>query len=91
MSTEFIVLASLTVASFASNIVVLFLFLFLTRRRGNEQANRPYTNQSFEANNQAGLFGQPAGVAETGIVFCRNCGNQFDSTFPVCPSCKTPH
>jgi NADH:ubiquinone oxidoreductase subunit K len=24
-----------------------------------------------------------------GIVFCRNCGNQFDSTLDVCPHCKT--
>lgn len=24
-----------------------------------------------------------------GIVFCRNCGNQFDSALDVCPHCKT--
>jgi hypothetical protein len=23
-----------------------------------------------------------------GIVFCRNCGNQFDSTLDVCPHCN---
>jgi hypothetical protein len=25
-----------------------------------------------------------------GIVFCRSCGSQFDSTLDVCPHCKTP-
>lgn len=25
-----------------------------------------------------------------GVVFCRNCGNQFDSTMNECPHCKTP-
>jgi rubrerythrin len=24
-----------------------------------------------------------------GIVFCRSCGNQFDSALDVCPHCKT--
>ena len=24
-----------------------------------------------------------------GIVFCRNCGNQFDAGLDVCPYCKT--
>jgi predicted Zn-ribbon and HTH transcriptional regulator len=24
-----------------------------------------------------------------GIVFCRSCGNQYDSTLAACPHCKT--
>jgi rubrerythrin len=28
-------------------------------------------------------------VPVQGIVFCRSCGNQFDSTLDVCPHCKT--
>lgn len=28
---------------------------------------------------------------ESGVVFCRNCGNQYDSSVAVCPHCKTPH
>ncbi|MCM3055929.1 MULTISPECIES: hypothetical protein [Bacillaceae] len=37
-----------------------------------------------------------AGTNETkdsavlGVVFCRNCGQQFDSLKTVCPHCKTP-
>ncbi|MDR1067556.1 MAG: hydrogenase maturation nickel metallochaperone HypA [Clostridiales bacterium] len=27
----------------------------------------------------------------SGVVFCRNCGNQYDSSSAVCPNCKTPH
>lgn len=27
---------------------------------------------------------------ESGVVFCRTCGNGYDSTMKVCPNCKTP-
>ena len=29
-------------------------------------------------------------VYEAGVVFCRNCGNQFESTEKVCPGCRIP-
>ena len=30
-------------------------------------------------------------TSESGVVFCKNCGNQYDSMNTVCPHCKTPH
>lgn len=33
---------------------------------------------------------QTKSSAQSGVVFCRNCGNQYDSTITACPNCKTP-
>ncbi|MEH7355235.1 hypothetical protein V7150_16895 [Neobacillus drentensis] len=35
-------------------------------------------------------FAGPKSSAVSGVVFCRNCGNQYDSTHTVCSSYKTP-
>ena len=32
--------------------------------------------------------GQTGGYAESGVVFCRSCGTQYDSANSSCPSCK---
>ncbi|GGA79644.1 hypothetical protein [Ornithinibacillus halotolerans] len=33
-------------------------------------------------------FTQKSGI-EVGVVFCRNCGQQYESTSKACPNCKT--
>jgi hypothetical protein len=30
------------------------------------------------------------GAVSSGVVFCRNCGSQYDSNHPACPTCRTP-
>lgn len=32
---------------------------------------------------------QGRGYADSGVVFCRNCGTQYDSANSACPRCKT--
>lgn len=37
---------------------------------------------------ESGL-GQSRGYSESGVVFCRSCGAQYDSANSACPICKT--
>ncbi len=55
---------------------------------------KKFKAQSRRDGNMAGL-GQASSAKEekpsleTGVVFCRTCGNQYDSSLKVCPNCKT--
>lgn len=40
------------------------------------------------ANQPNKVPGTPA--AGAGVVFCKNCGRQYNSAEPACPNCKTP-
>jgi uncharacterized protein (DUF2147 family) len=76
MSREFIILASMTAVNLIFNIVILILFATRNKKRN--------------AGNQAPLPGRVSAADGVGVVFCRNCGNQFDSGNPVCPQCQLP-
>lgn len=70
------ILALLSIASIVLSAIIL-------KKAGSGFSGKPgrYTDKSksFEyASNQIG------------VVFCKNCGTQFDGTTRVCPKCGTP-
>ena len=83
MYTEFVIiyigmgiLALLSIASIALLIIVM-------KKMGNGFSGNPerYSSkpQNYGHNN-----------AQVGVVFCKNCGTQFDGATHVCPKCGTP-
>ena len=74
----------LLAASLIFNIVTMILVIGLVKK--NKSMN--ITEEHYFKKTIAEEKKQYAD--ETGVVFCRNCGNQFDSTLKVCPDCKTP-
>lgn len=73
----------LTIASLVVNLITMILVIVsLTRKRSIQ------VEQQASAQVAASKQTKPAEVA--GVVFCRNCGNQFDSSRSSCPSCHAP-
>ena len=70
----------LLAASLIFNIVTMILVIGLVKKNKSMTITEEQ-NHSVEAKKQH--------VEESGVVFCRNCANQFDSTLNVCPDCKT--
>ena len=70
----------LLVASLVVNLVTMIVVIVSFRRKQLGAAGQKEASGSAQA---------AAASAVTGIVFCRACGNQYDSTSPACPSCKT--
>lgn len=70
----------LIVACFIMNLITMILVIVSMKR-----------NKLVSYIKEQNAAAQVAPAAEeAGVVFCRNCGNPYDSTIKVCPSCKTP-
>lgn len=73
----------LLVASLLVNLITLVIVIVLFRTNGAEASRKEGRGGSAQV--EAAASTAPV----SGIVFCRACGNQFDSTSLACPSCKT--
>lgn len=80
MSKEFIVLVIFEAIGLIMTTVTMIVLLVYIRRQKAHEADK-YLSGS-----------KPNKYAEgAGIVFCRNCGKQYDISSAICPNCKTPH
>ncbi len=84
MLEEFTLTTWLVVACLVLNLVTLILVIVSLR----QNKSGAIAKGGSAGQGTASKAGQPQGGA--GIVFCRNCGNQYDSSLSVCPSCKVP-
>ncbi|WP_042146638.1 zinc ribbon domain-containing protein [Paucisalibacillus sp. EB02] len=75
--TNLLILASLIV-----NVITLLVVL-------SYQSNVKKKEKHVPAPKATKMYPQQSAI-EVGVVFCRNCGNQYESTEKVCPSCRTP-
>jgi rubrerythrin len=75
MHHETLIIVLVSACLLVNLITLAVVFLSHNRRQADEQ----------DAKLQVAAALSPV----QGIVFCRNCGNQFDSTLDVCPHCKT--
>lgn len=98
-----IFLIGLVSASLLLNLLTLILVIVLLKRTKSnaistrngklETAATIHTNQNNHTNHATpGAVGpgRPGtiGHGAVGIVFCRNCGRQYDSNYNVCPHCQ---
>lgn len=72
----------LMVSSLIINLITMIVVI-VSFKKNKQSSNQMVQTASVQA---AG----PKSSAVSGVVFCRNCGNQYDSTHSVCSSCKTP-
>lgn len=80
MNNETLIIA-LVAAGLIVNIITLVVVL--TKRKNP-------THSATAQINPGHIAPSLAGSAETqGVVFCRSCGNQYDSALNACPNCKT--
>ncbi|WP_338470820.1 hypothetical protein R4Z10_18900 [Niallia sp. XMNu-256] len=79
-------LIGLVSASLILNLITLVLVIVSMKKNKANPAPTIGQGKLETATNTPIETKQP--VVE-GIVFCRNCGTQFETTHPVCPSCKT--
>jgi hypothetical protein len=73
----------LTIASLVVNLITMILVIVSLLKIGKNksvQVEQPASIQVASSKEQ-----KPAKVS--GVVFCRNCGNQYDSSQSACPSC----
>ncbi|CEG28509.1 hypothetical protein [Bacillus sp. B-jedd] len=69
----------LAAASLVLNLIILILVMVLMKRtRGLKQ----------ETSQPARTAGKTDKPIESGIIFCRNCGSQYDSAKSACPRCQ---
>lgn len=86
MVGESTLMLGLLIASVALNLIIM-VFVILIFRKMNSKSS---------ANQEQSAIGEAAATRQTnpstieGIVFCRNCGTQHNSSDAVCPNCKTP-
>lgn len=80
MSKEFIVLAAIELVGLIMNTVTLIVLLVSLKKRNAHEAS------SILSVSKPNKFAEGAG-----IVFCRNCGKQYDVSYSICPNCKMPH
>jgi predicted Zn-ribbon and HTH transcriptional regulator len=72
----------LTIASFVVNLVTLVLVLVLLTKKKSSVVEQ-------KASTQVAASKEQKQVKVSGVVFCRNCGKQFDSSQSACPNCHT--
>lgn len=63
------------IASLLINLITMIVVIMLFKKM------KPSSNAK-AANTSVGAS------AVSGVVFCRQCGDSYDSTLPACPSCK---
>jgi uncharacterized paraquat-inducible protein A len=73
----------LTIASFVVNLITLVLVIvMLTKKKSNVVEQK--------ASTQVAASKEQKQVKVSGVVFCRNCGKQFESSQSACPGCHVP-
>lgn len=80
MFEESLLTISLLVAILIVNLITMILVIVSLRKRSSGQENKTAV--------QVAAAKQTQTPAVTGIIFCRNCGNQYDSTLSGCPNCR---
>jgi predicted Zn-ribbon and HTH transcriptional regulator len=70
----------LTIASFVVNLITLVLVIVMLTKKKSSVV---------EASTQVAASKEQKQVKVSGVVFCRNCGKQYDSSQSACPSCHT--
>lgn len=79
-----IMLFYMIIGSFVINIITLILVIVLLVK------NKKVVKQSVEPTVQmAQSGGQMPPESGVGVVFCRNCGNQYAANHSTCPHCET--
>ncbi|RHW42725.1 hypothetical protein D1B31_03835 [Neobacillus notoginsengisoli] len=74
-----LLLLILIAASLVLNLITLVLVMILMKRtRGAKK----------EASQPSKTSGAAQKPIESGIIFCRSCGSQYDSAKPSCPRCQ---
>jgi predicted Zn-ribbon and HTH transcriptional regulator len=68
----------LTIASFVVNLITMVLVIVMVTKKRSIQG---------EASTQVAASREQKQVKVSGVVFCRNCGKQYDSSQSACPSC----
>ncbi|MEH7251982.1 hypothetical protein V7111_07635 [Neobacillus niacini] len=76
----------LTIASLVVNLITMILVIVSLTKSGKKSTIQ--VEQQASAQVAASKQTKPAGVS--GVVFCRNCGKQYDSSHSTCPSCQAP-
>ncbi|MCA1055189.1 hypothetical protein LCM10_09330 [Rossellomorea aquimaris] len=74
----------LIMASLLLNVITLFTVVRLVRKNKAGSSKSIGGAATETAATTTNVFS-----SEAGAVFCRNCGDQYDSTSAVCPSCHT--
>ena len=69
----------LTIASFVVNLVTLVLVIVMLKKKKSNVV---------EASTQVAASKEQKPAKVSGVVFCRNCGKQYDSSQSACPSCQ---
>lgn len=72
----------LLIVSLSVNVITLLIVLRL-------RSNAIKKKEPVSAPTRAKVNPKKPAV-DVGVVFCRNCGNQYESTEGLCPSCGTP-
>nr|WP_263324558.1 hypothetical protein [Neobacillus sp. Marseille-Q6967] len=79
MLEESQLIVPLLIAIFVVNLITMILVIVSMKKKSDGQVKK--------AAAQVAAASQTKVSAVTGIVFCRNCGNQYDSTLNKCPKC----
>jgi uncharacterized paraquat-inducible protein A len=73
----------LTIASLVVNLITMILVIVILTKKRSIQVEQ-------QASAQVAASRQTKPSEVSGVVFCRNCGNQYDSSRSSCPSCHAP-
>lgn len=79
MSMEWMIAIAIAAAALVVSIVTLVNVVKLRRAERKEAPG-----------SMVSPLGTSVREVESGNVFCRSCGNMYDSTFGACPACHTP-
>lgn len=72
-------------ASLLVNLITMVFMIVLFKKNGaGAGASRKGGSRTAAAQVETA-----AAAVVSGIVFCRGCGNQYDSIHAACPSCET--
>jgi hypothetical protein len=86
MFEDFTLWNGLTIASLVVNLITMILVIVILMKNGKNKSIQ--VEQQASAQVAASRQTKPSEVS--GVVFCRNCGNQYDSSRNSCPSCQAP-
>jgi len=76
----------LLIASLTLNLITMVLVIVLVKRKDSRRS----AQLELQTRGELATTKQAKSPAVSGVVFCRNCGKQHDSSDPECPNCQTP-
>ena len=79
-------LLGIIIANVVLRLVYEFLLVILVICRNTTEMNKKLGGGVF-LNEESPKVESTKQPKEDGVVFCRNCGNKFNSNLPSCPSC----